>query len=137
MSLTKSQANTQATAAQTAGQSALDSSFIVDADILIANAIAHGLLKVNLTLVKGVSASNVSDYYKALGYFPLITFADNYGYDSIAYNGLGDGYQSDNQNLDQPVNLFGKFYEQYFDGTYPSNVICDGIKPLYVYLSWS
>jgi hypothetical protein len=136
MSQTKAQAKTASEAKMATDQATNDTNFIVQSDLLIANAIAHDKLNCTLTLTKGVSASNVSKYYQDLGYSALVGMQDNYGYDSISVNSPGVGYQNDDYNLDQPADLFGYFYDQYWLGNPSTKQICDGIKPLYIYLSW-
>ena len=140
MSLSKDQANTAASTANDAQQAALDTNFIVQADLVIASQIAQGLYVATLTLTKGVSAINVMKYYQNLGYKVLMPSISGYGYsgtDVYGLNGIGNDYQSDGSNLDQPVDLYGFFYDQFYNSAPINLAICDGKIPSYLYLSWS
>jgi hypothetical protein len=137
MSISKTDANSQSAITSVAVQSAVDSEFIAQSDLLITSQISIGSFKATLSLTKGVSAANVMKHYQTLGYTVLLQPSYGYGYDSNAYNGLGEGYGSNDYNLDQPVELFGSFWEQYWANTPVNLLICDGKSPIQIYLSWA
>lgn len=95
MSNTRDQANSAATTAQTAIQTAEDTLFIANIDAQIAEAVAKGKFQISATSSKGVNLQTVFMYYANLGY--VVWFPD---------------YPT-NLNY-QPVDLFGTYWELYW-----------------------
>lgn len=136
MSLSKIQASAQSTTNRNANQAVIDTNYMSQADLVIGNAVAIGQFKCTLTLTKGVSATNLSNYYSGMGYKTLVGLADNYGYDSNTLNNPATGIDTNSLQLDQPVSLFGFYWSLYWNGDLTNTIICDGVTPLYLYLSW-
>lgn len=137
MSLTKDAANTQATTNEAAEQAAIDTAFIVQADLVIASQIVLGQFTATLTLNKGVSALNIINYYQALGYKVLAPYPNGFGYPYANNFGFSDTFGFDDENSDQPVDFFGVEYDFFFNSQTPNLMIADGKTPSVVYLNFA
>jgi len=95
MSITKDQANTDATTAHDAIQAAANTNFYTLVDAQIQEAIAQGKFQVNCWTTEDVDLSTAFQYYADLGY--AVSFPD---------------YPT---NLDfQPAQMFGAFWEDFW-----------------------
>jgi hypothetical protein len=109
--------NATATAASTSIMTAIDNSFIAMADQAIADSASRGLFMVRLHLLDGMTLINVVNYYQNLGYVVAAPLPPNVG--------------------QQPSNLFGAFWQQYWENPTFFFELNGLYIPKEIYISWT
>jgi hypothetical protein len=96
---TKDTVNAAALAAQDALRIAANAAFVVDADNIIASAVAQGQFEVSLPVRSPASMLDISTYYQGLGYFASYDQCSYWGqviwmnpYTSYPFGGISSWY---------------------------------------------
>ncbi len=110
--------NTTATTAQTAIMTAVDNAWIAAADIAVADAASRGLFMVRLSIdVDNLNLQAIVAYYEGLGYIVSAPLPPNVG--------------------QQPSNLFGSFWQEFWQNPTFFFTLNGIFIPKEIYLSWA